>query len=100
MPEQINRIVKMTFKQDSVEEFLDHFHSIKDRIRAFPGCNSLKLIRSIEEPAILFTYSTWNGAEDLEKYRHSELFRETWTYVKQLFSAKAEAWSTEIIAEI
>jgi quinol monooxygenase YgiN len=100
MQDQISRIVKMTFRQDSVEEFLVHFHSIKERIRHFPGCNSLKLIRSIDQPNILFTYSIWNAADDLENYRNSDLFKETWTYVKGLFESKAEAWSTLIVAQL
>jgi len=82
----IERIVKMTFRTDAIDEFLD--------------CNGLKLIRSVDKDNILFTYSKWNTPEDLENYRNSELFKETWSYVKQLFEARAEAWSTEIVAEL
>ena len=96
----IERIVKMTFRTDAIDEFLEHFQSIKEKIRNFPGCNGLKLIRSVDKDNILFTYSSWNAAEDLENYRNSELFKETWSYVKQLFEARAEAWSTEIVAEL
>lgn len=100
MSTQINRIVKMTFKQGSIEDFLAHFETIKDRIRAFPGCKGLKLIRSVDQHNIFFTYSIWDGSSDLENYRQSDLFKETWTFVKQLFEVRAEAWSTEIIAEL
>ena len=96
----IERIVKMTFRTDAIDEFLEHFQSIKEKIRNFPGCNGLKLIRSVDKDNILFTYSKWNTPEDLENYRNSELFKETWSYVKQLFEARAEAWSTEIVAEL
>jgi len=54
----------------------------------------------VDKDNILFTYSKWNTPEDLENYRNSELFKETWSYVKQLFEARAEAWSTEIVAEL
>ena len=54
----------------------------------------------MDKDNILFTYSSWNAAEDLENYRNSELFKETWSYVKSLFEAKAEAWSTEIVAQL
>lgn len=90
----------MTFKQESIEDFLLHFETIRERIRAFPGCNGLKLLRSMDQKNIFFTYSYWETPSDLENYRQSDLFKGTWTYVKQLFETRAEAWSTEIIAEL
>ena len=93
----ITRIVKMTFEQKHIDAFLYHFDEKKEYIRAFPGCNGLKLIRCIEQPNILFTYSKWENASALDSYRHSELFKTTWAYVKTLFQERAEAWSTSVV---
>ena len=84
------RIVKMTFKEDQVESFSHIFEERKERIASFPGCNSLELLQAGN---IFFTYSKWDDASALEKYRNSELFNSTWDMVKPLFSAKPEAWS-------
>jgi quinol monooxygenase YgiN len=50
-------------------------------------------MQDMECPEILFTYSTWVNMEQLEAYRQSALFRETWQKTKILFSGKPEAWS-------
>jgi quinol monooxygenase YgiN len=84
------RIVKMTFKEEYVETFLHIFEERKERIASFPGCSSLELLR---EENIFFTYSKWDDAASLERYRESELFQSTWALVKQLFGDKPEAWS-------
>jgi quinol monooxygenase YgiN len=84
------RIVKMTFHEEQVETFLHIFEERKERIASFPGCAHLELLR---EGNIFFTYSQWDDAASLEKYRHSELFQSTWSLVKKLFSDRPEAWS-------
>ena len=38
--------------------------------------------------------------EDLENYRNSKLFKDTWAKTKPLFLKPAEAWSTERIAHL
>ena len=96
----ISRIVKMTFEMDKCEEFLDIFIQSKSMIRNMPGCVSLKLIRDIKHTNIFFTYSIWEKESDLENYRNSELFSGVWKATKALFSAKAEAWSTEVLFEL
>lgn len=94
----IKRIVKMTFRPEAVQTFLDVvFEESKNRIRAFPGCRHMELLRSAQEPDVLFTLSYWNGEEDLEAYRRSELFRSTWEKTKVLFSQKAEAWTVVVV---
>jgi heme-degrading monooxygenase HmoA len=90
----INRIVKMTFREDEVDNFLKIFDSSKEKIRSFPGVRHLELLQHSHQKNILFTYSLWESEEDLEEYRHSTLFKDTWAKTKPLFSAKAEAWST------
>ena len=37
------RIVRMTFKEENVGEFLENFEANKEKIRNFPGCNHLEL---------------------------------------------------------
>ena len=46
---------------------------------------------------VYFTYSWWQGEEDLEAYRHSDLFKGVWAFTKQLFADKPQAWSTQEI---
>lgn len=89
------RIVKLTLKPEYVNNFLNHFETVKNDINSFPGCNGMKLLQGKKESNILFTYSEWSTEEDLENYRNSELFQSIWPTVKQWFSSKAEAWSTE-----
>jgi len=89
----IVRIVKMTFKPELLPAFLEIFNLSAEKIRAFPGCMRLELLSDADNPAVLFTYSYWQDAQDLEAYRHSELFNETWAVTKVLFNAKPEAWS-------
>jgi heme-degrading monooxygenase HmoA len=90
----LKRIVKMTFREDAVDIFLSEvFEHSKAAIRAFPGCRHMELLQSAETPAILFTLSIWDDAPALERYRQSELFKNTWAKTKVLFAEKAEAWS-------
>lgn len=94
----IKRLVKMTFRPDAVDIFLnDVFEHSKARIRAFPGCRHMELLQQSGLPNVLFTLSLWDSPEALEQYRQSELFQTTWVKTKALFAEKAEAWSTEII---
>ena len=89
------RIVKLTFKEELVPNFMEAFESTKESIRAFDGCVSMELLRDIKRPNVFFTYSHWEREEDLEKYRQSELFKGVWSTVKPLFEEKALAWSVE-----
>lgn len=91
----IVRIVKMTFRPDEVRHFLDLFQGWKPRIRSFPGCRHLELLHDVHDPRVFFTYSHWDGPEDLEAYRGSDVFASVWPVVKVLFEAPAEAWSTD-----
>lgn len=87
------RIVKMTFKEESVETFLAFFNERKERIRHFPGCRHLELWQDKHHPNVYFTYSTWKSEEALDHYRYSEFFKETWSVTKTFFAARAEAYS-------
>lgn len=94
----IKRVVKMTFHPEKVETFLqDVFEASKSKIRAFPGCQSMELLRDTAAPNILFTLSVWDSEDALNTYRGSELFQSTWAKTKALFADKAQAWSMELL---
>lgn len=94
----IKRIVKMTFREEAVDAFLNEvFEQSKDRIRAFPGCLRMELVQHVSQQNVLFTLSSWENEAALESYRQSELFKTTWQKTKALFAEKAEAWSVRVI---
>ena len=94
------RIVRMTFRPEAVAEFEEIFNDSKARIRSFPGCLHLELLRDLDQPAVFCTYSHWDGPEALEAYRHSDLFKTTWAKTKALFAAKAVAFSVGRVEEV
>jgi quinol monooxygenase YgiN len=94
------RIVRMTFRPEAVGEFEAIFNDSKARIRAFPGCLHLELLRDLDQPHVFCTYSHWDGPGALEAYRQSELFKSTWAKTKALFAEKAVAFSVERVEEI
>ena len=87
------RIVRMTFRPDGVEEFLEIFHQSQPLIRGFAGCLHLELLQDADNPLIYNTLSHWENAEALETYRRSDLFRQTWARTKLLFADKPQAFS-------
>lgn len=93
----IMRIVKMTFQEGKTAEFISLFNTAKNKIASFNGCEGVELMRDVNYQEVFFTFSKWQNTDALENYRQSALFKETWAKTKKLFSAKAEAWSAEII---
>ncbi len=91
----IRRIVCMTFRTDAIDDFLDLFEKRKDQIRYFPGCRHLELWQDRQNPQVFFTYSWWEAEDNLEAYRHSDLFKETWSSTKALFADRPRAWSLD-----
>jgi len=94
------RIVKMSFEADKIELFLANFNEVKNKIRNTKGCSLLELYRDKTNTNIFFTYSYWQTEEDLENYRHSDLFKGVWAKTKVLFNAKPEAWSVDKLFEV
>ncbi|TAH22205.1 MAG: antibiotic biosynthesis monooxygenase [Cytophagales bacterium] len=90
------RIVRMTFQDEKVADFLRIFESSKDKIRHFEGCSHLELLRDLDYPHVFSTYSHWENEQALEKYRQSELFRNTWAATKILFADKPLAFSHQV----
>jgi quinol monooxygenase YgiN len=91
----IIRVVKMTFRENEVENFLKIFNSSKHKIQNFEGCTHLELWRDKNSPSIFFTYSHWQNELFLEKYRQSDLFKNVWNQTKILFADSPQAWSVE-----
>ena len=89
----IIRIVQMTFREDAIDDFIALFEERKETIRGFNGCNHLELWQDNTHKHIFFTYSLWNTQADLDHYRFSEFFKDTWGRTKALFTHKAQAWS-------
>jgi heme-degrading monooxygenase HmoA len=89
------RIVKLTFQEDKIADFLNNFNEVKHQIRSFDGNEFLELHQDKQDRRIFFTYSYWKDESALEKYRKSALFNEVWSYTKTLFADKPEAWSVD-----
>ena len=89
------RIVKMSFKEDKIDDFIINFNNNKDKIRNTQGCKLLELYRDKTNPTVFFTYSYWDTELDLENYRNSQLFNKVWNITKLLFKDKPEAWSVD-----
>jgi quinol monooxygenase YgiN len=89
----ITRLVKMHFKLENIAEFASIFDDAKLKIESMEGCINVELHQDIHQPEIFFTISKWESEKNLENYRNSTLFIDTWRKVKPLFKEKAEAWS-------
>jgi len=93
----INRIVKLTFKEENIPAFKKLFEDNWREIKNQTGCFDVKLLQDINNPTIFFTYSLWDSESSIEKYKQSKLFEMIWPQTKALFGAAPEAWSTEVI---
>ena len=89
----IIRIVQMTFREDAVSEFITLFGERRNIISGFPGCTHLELWQDGRQPNVFFTYSHWDTEADLDHYRFSDFFKDTWARTKALFTDKPQAWS-------
>lgn len=96
----IVRIVKMQFKPEEIQNFVEHFESIREKVRFQPGCHKVKLLQDFNNPGVFFTYSHWESEEDLNNYRNTEFFKEVWLATKKMFDAKPEAWSVHEILDM
>lgn len=92
-PTTIRRLVRMTFRENALEEFLELFHRSKNQIRSRPGCLHLELWQDAGAPHICTTYSIWESQDYLDEYRRSELFGQIWPATKTLFAEAPVAFS-------
>lgn len=95
MSVMIKRIVKLTFREELVSNFMAIFEESKAKIRAFDGNLHLELLQDLTQPNVMFTFSFWEDEAALERYRQSELFKQTWARTKALFADKPAAWTVE-----
>jgi len=93
----IKRIVKMSFKPEKIEDFKTIFKTNWQKIKDFEGCSHVELLQDENNPNIFFTYSLWQSENDLNAYRHSDLFEKVWSATKILFNDKPQAWSVREI---
>ena len=94
------RLVRMTFRPEALDAFLEIFDASAPQIRAFPGCRHLELWQDTRYPGLLTTFSLWDDESALEAYRKSDLFRTTWARTKPLFAAPPRAFSQHAVREI
>lgn len=87
------RIVRMEFQQDKVENFLEIFHSSRNKIEQFEGCRKVELFRDSQKKNVFFTHSLWDSEVYLNNYRASDFFKGTWSKTKKLFTEKPMAFS-------
>ncbi|MEM6524646.1 MAG: antibiotic biosynthesis monooxygenase family protein [Bacteroidota bacterium] len=87
------RIVRMTFEEGKVDEFLKIFYQNKENIRHFRGCTHLDLLEDLHNKNVFSTYSIWEDDDALNEYRSSDLFKSVWAPTKALFSDKPQASS-------
>jgi quinol monooxygenase YgiN len=96
----IIRIVKLTFRKEEVPVFNNYFQTVCETIRHQPGCHLLQAWQDIDRPEIFFTYSLWDGTDDLENYRNSAFFLQFWKTVKPWFDDKAEVWTFNKVIDL
>ena len=89
----IIRLVRMAFKPENVNDFLELFAGSKSKIAGSPGCLHRGLHRESGTENIFFTLSHWENEASLEGYRKSELFSSVWSKTKIHFSEKPQAWT-------
>ncbi len=85
----------MTFREDKTEDFLQLFDQYKEAIRNQPGCTHLELLHDLQQTNSYSTYSHWESEQELNNYRHSDIFGKVWPATKALFSEKPIAHSFE-----
>jgi len=93
----IKRIVKMVFRKENIEDFINFTDKIRETIKSHEGCLHLDILQDKKHPEIFFTYSCWNSEKDLDEYRKSDFFNNIWPETKKWFLEKPLAWSTEVV---
>ncbi|MBK7969056.1 MAG: antibiotic biosynthesis monooxygenase [Bacteroidetes bacterium] len=89
----IIRIVKLSIVPDQISRFKAEFDWVSVLIRNFRGCSHLELLEDINVTGLVFKYSYWDEEKSRQDHQASEASKSTWSKVKPMFNAKAEAWS-------
>lgn len=96
----MTRIVRLTFRNEHIDDFLTFFEERKQRIRDVDGCTHLELWQDENNANVFYTYSIWQHEVDLENYRSSLFFQDTWTQVKAWFADKPFAFSAHTLTQL
>jgi quinol monooxygenase YgiN len=83
----------MEFHPENVDTFMALFYSSKPVISEFNGCREVELYVDTRLSNVYYTISKWDTEDDLDNYRSSAFFQDTWIKTKALFSAKPFAYS-------
>ena len=78
----INRIVKLTFKEENIESFKKIFEENWSAIKNQPGCFDVKLLQDKNNSCVFFTYSLWEDEASIENYKNTTLFKNVWSKTK------------------
>lgn len=93
----ITRIVKLTFREDFLEEAFDILRENEDGIRNYDGCTSLEILKDVHNKRVVMTYSLWTSETHLNHYRNSDFFKGIWARLKAGFDDRAQAWSLKAV---
>lgn len=85
------RWVEIPVLPESLDEARKLLSEQAPRVRAFPGCRSVVLYEG--EGPVLCSFSEWESAADLERYRQSMVFRDFWEKLRPHFRDKPRAVS-------
>lgn len=87
------RIVRLSFREEHLDDFLQFYAQVQPQIAAFEGCMEVQAFRDNEQHTVIYTMSRWTNAAYLENYRQSDFFRDTWAQVSRWFEEKPQAFS-------
>lgn len=93
----ITRLVKMTFRSDAINTFLELFEKKKQLIRDFPGCNHLELWQDLHDPSICFTCSRWETQMRWSNTGILPFLKIPGKPQNSYLLKKPRAWSVEIV---
>lgn len=85
------RWVEIPVHTESLDEARHLLSQQAPKVRTFPGCRSVTLYEG--DGPTLYSFSEWESAADLERYRQSALFREFWEKLRPHFREKPRAVS-------
>lgn len=95
----ITRLVHLDINPLKLSEFVRIFKSARPTILQSKGCQSVVLLQDVEHPSRVSTLSKWETLQDLDAYRNTPFFRETWEASKKTFQARASATSYSVLSE-
>ena len=61
------------------------------------GCNSEKLMKSLDRPGLYISYSEWDSRDDIDRYRKTTDHDTIQSETRTLQGARAVVWCYEII---